>query len=204
MRHQDGITLVEVTVLLAVIGLLAGLMTTAAGDLLGQSKTVRAQEDVQYIGRAVGEFYADNGFFPRTADTVDGRPGTSEFGALISDAPLPGTTSSTTLWTESSVSSMTLHLIRNDVGYQVRDVLRPRGWNGPYLSSAIQDDSWGHAYLVNSFWLDPRNVIQDVDGTKLGAVWVLSAGPNGVLETPFYQPRDAARLFGDDIGYRLQ
>jgi type II secretory pathway pseudopilin PulG len=197
-------TLVEVTVLLAVIGLLVGLMTTAAGDLLGQSKTIRVQEDVEHIGRAVGEFYADNGFFPRTADTDAGRPGAMEIGSLISDAPLPGTTSSTGLWAESSVSSMTVHLVRNEVGYRVRDPLQPHGWNGPYLSSAVQDDSWGHAYMMNTFWLDPRDIGQDADGTKLGAVWVISAGPNGIIETPFYQARDNARLYGDDIGYRLQ
>jgi len=46
--------------------------------------------------------------------------------------------------------------------------------------------------------------VQDSNGTRLGAVFVLSAGPNGVIETPFYQARDNARLYGDDIGYRLQ
>ncbi len=204
MFRQQGMTLVEVTVLLAVVGLLVGLMTTAAGDLLGQSQTVRTHEDVEYIGRAIGEFYADNGFFPRTEDSIEGRSGTREIGALISDAPLPGTTSSTGLWTDSQVSSMTGQLIRNEPGYRVRDTSRRPGWNGPYVSTAIQDDAWGHAYMANVFWLDQRDIVQDSKGTKLGAVWVISAGANGVIETPFYQARDNARLYGDDIGYRLQ
>lgn len=204
MVRQQGMTLVEVTVLLAVIGLIVGLMTTAAGDLLGKSQTVRTQEDVEYIGRAIGDFYVDNGFFPRTADTTDGRPGTQALGSLISNAPLPGTTSSTGLWAESSVGSLAAHLTRNDAGYRVRDTLQRLGWNGPYLSAAIQDDAWGHAYMANVFWLDERDIVQEPDGTKLGAVWVISAGANGVIETPFYQARDDARLYGDDIGYRLQ
>ncbi len=204
MFRQEGMTLVEVTVLLAVIGILVGLMTTATGDLLGQSQTVRTHEDVEYIGRAIGEFYADNGFFPRTVDSIAGRSGTMEIGSLVSDAPLPGTTTSTGLWTESQISSMAGQLVRNEVGYRVRDTSRRAGWNGPYVSTAIRDDAWGHAYMVNVFWLDQRDIVQDADGTKLGAVWVISAGPNGVVETPFYQARDNARLYGDDIGHRLQ
>jgi len=99
---------------------------------------------------------------------------------------------------------MTGQLVRNEPGYRVRDTSRRSGWNGPYLSTAIQDDAWGHAYMANVFWLDTRDIVQDTDGTKLGAVWVISAGANGVIETPFYQARDNARLYGDDIGYRLQ
>ena len=204
MSRQQGMTLVEVTVLLAVVGLLVGLMTTAAGNLLGQSQDVRTHEDVEYIGRAIGEFYADNGFFPRTEDSVEGRAGTREIGSLISEAPLPGTTSSSGSWTESQVSSMSGQLVRNEPGYRVRDTSRRGGWNGPYVSTAIQDDAWGHAYMANVYWLDARDIVQDINGTKLGAVWVISAGANGVIETPFYQARDNARLYGDDIGYRVQ
>lgn len=204
MARQDGMTLVEVTVLLAVIGLLVSLVTGAAGDLLEESRKARAREDVEYIGRAISEFYADTGFFPRTDDSVDGLGGTREIGTLASDAPLPGTTSATGLWTEARLGSLSGQLLRNDVGYAVSNPVRERGWDGPYMSAAIQDDAWGQAYLVNVFWLDPRDVLEDIDGNKLGAAWVISAGPNGVVETPYYQPRDNARLYGDDIGYRLQ
>jgi type II secretory pathway pseudopilin PulG len=197
-------TLIEVTVLLTVLGLVAGLMTGSVSDLLEQSRRLRTQEDVEHIGQAVVDFYADSGFFPRTGDTVDGRPGDDELGALISDAPMPETTTSSALWAQTRVDSMAAHLVRNGVQYAVRDAVTGMGWKGPYLSAAIQDDSWGHAYVVNVFWLDARDIVQDASGARLGAVWVLSAGPNGVIETPYYQPRDAAQLYGDDIGFRLQ
>jgi hypothetical protein len=37
------------------------------------------------------------------------------------------------------------------------------------------------------------------------AVWVLSAGPNGIIETPFASSiLDATRAGGDDIATRIQ
>lgn len=95
MRRNDGMTMVEIAVILAVLGLLVGLVASAAGDLLEESHVVRTQEEVDRIGRAIVEFYADTGYFPRTNDTFDGRPGDQEVGALISAAPLPGSTTAT-------------------------------------------------------------------------------------------------------------
>ncbi len=197
-------TMVEITVILAVLGLLVGLVATAAGDLLEQSHAVRTREEVDRIGRAIVEFNADTGYFPRTNDTLDGRPGVQEVGALISAAPLPGSTESTGFWVESDLGLLAEHLTYNGKSYRARSPIDSRGWAGPYLPQAVGEDGWGHAYIVNVFWLDARNVVQEVDGTRLGAVWVLSAGPNGIIETPYYQARDNARLYGDDIGFRLQ
>lgn len=47
-------------------------------------------------------------------------------------------------------------------------------------------DPWRNHYLVNA-------------GAR-GAIWVLSAGPNGIIETPF----DAQEPDGDDIGARVR
>lgn len=48
-------------------------------------------------------------------------------------------------------------------------------------------DPWRNAYLVNI-------------GAS-GPVWVISAGPNGILETPF---DDASAPAGDDVGARVR
>lgn len=199
-----GFTLVEVTVMLAVVGMLVGLMAGSVGDLLGTSREVRTRDDVEKIGRAIVDFYRDNGFFPHTEDTVGGRPGSRELGVLASDAPMPEATGSAALWLDTSGDLMGSHLTRNVPGYRNRNQLERVGWAGPYLGQEPGEDGWGYAYLVNVFYLDPRDVLQEVDGTPLGAVYVLSAGPNGIIETPFYQPRDNATTYGDDIGYRLQ
>ncbi len=204
MTRREGFTLVEVTVLIAVVGLLASLFAGSAQGLLEQSRSIRARDDVEKIGRAVAEFYADTGFFPRTQDVRDGRPGDLELGTLISDAPLPEATQAGSWWIDTRLDLMSAHLTRNDKGYSASNPLGLGGWEGPYLPTVVKEDAWGHAYLVNVLYLDPRNIVQELDGTMLGAVFVLSAGRNGIVETPYYQPRDAAELYGDDIGFRLQ
>lgn len=190
--------------MLAVFGILVGLMAGSVGDVLVKSREVRTREDVEAIGRAIADFYQDNGFFPRTEDVIGGRPGNALLGVLASDAPLPEVTDSSSLWVETSGDLLTAHLTRNLRGYRGKDLASPLGWSGPYLAADPAEDGWGFAYVVNVFYLDPRDVIQELDGTPLGAVYVLSAGPNGILETPYYQPRDNATVYGDDIGYRLQ
>ena len=142
MTSSRGFTLVEVTVLLAVIGLLVGMLSTTTGDMLQQSRMLGARDEVEQIGRAVTAFYADNGFFPRTEDTVDGRPGSALLGALMSDASLPDTSEAARPWTESRLDLMTAHLLRNEHGYDGRVVSGGRGWAGPYLSSVPGEDPW--------------------------------------------------------------
>ncbi len=204
MTREEGFTLVEVTVLVAVIGVLVALLSGSAGDLLEQSRQVRAQQDVQRIAEAIAAFYTDNGFYPRTEDVVAGRPGDEEVAALMSDAPVPETTGEAAWWVRSRLDLMSEHLTRNGTGYRERAPGQTLGWAGPYLAGSVREDPWGAAYLVNVLYLDASGATLQSDGTPAGAVFVLSAGPNGIVETPFYQPRSDARLYGDDIGVRLQ
>ncbi len=62
------------------------------------------------------------------------------------------------------------------------------GWNGPYLPRELADP-WGRAYVISVSGFE--------GGTKPGNnVWRLSAGPNGIVETP----ASAKELEGDDVG----
>ncbi len=56
---------------------------------------------------------------------------------------------------------------------------------GPYLSAPPKADPWGNRYLVSTSW-------------------VISAGPNGVLETPCQSTGREAGLIGDDVGVRAR
>jgi hypothetical protein len=54
-------------------------------------------------------------------------------------------------------------------------------------------DPWGNAYMVNVG-----------AHATLGVVWALSAGPDGIIETPFVQPAGSASVAGDDRAARVR
>jgi len=58
-------------------------------------------------------------------------------------------------------------------------------WNGPYVEK-LEPDPWGNAYLMNSEALFNNQE----------RMWILSAGPNGVVDTS----AESAEIGGDDIG----
>jgi len=63
------------------------------------------------------------------------------------------------------------------------------GWAGPYLPY-VTDDPWGYAFLISVSGFDEG-------GTKPNNyVWCLSAGGNGIVETPAW----ANEARGDDVG----
>jgi len=64
------------------------------------------------------------------------------------------------------------------------NVFDVQGWQGPYLESLIEDP-WGHSFVITVSGL--------VEGRH--HVWVISAGPNGRLDT---SARDSTS-HGDDI-----
>jgi hypothetical protein len=107
-------------------------------------------------------------------------------------------------WREMNAGSLEDHLLTNRRGYRYRRPGEYGGWNGPYLSAPTRGDAWGNQFLVNSAWLDGGSTAADAEGRPRRAVFVVSAGANGVIETPFEQPMTDARAFGDDIVVRIQ
>jgi type II secretory pathway pseudopilin PulG len=59
---------------------------------------------------------------------------------------------------------------------------------------APRSDPWGNCYLVN---------LAAVIARGPATLWVISAGPNGIMETPFLSSQAAAPA-GDDIGVRIR
>jgi hypothetical protein len=62
-------------------------------------------------------------------------------------------------------------------------------WKGPYIAR-VNPDPWAHAYVMNSSSFGIAN----------NPVWIISAGPNGVLDTN----AGSSSVAGDDIGIRLK
>lgn len=59
-------------------------------------------------------------------------------------------------------------------------------WRGPYLSAPVRSDPWGNRYAVNVVFLDPGSDSATADQAGyLSDVFVLSAGPDEEVDTPF-------------------
>jgi hypothetical protein len=79
------------------------------------------------------------------------------------------------------------HLVVNEAGYSVVRGPSRLGWRGAYLQNPVQSDPWGHRYAVN---------IGVMRGHYFDTV-VLSAGPDGIVDSPF--ERDGLPTTRDDI-----
>lgn len=204
-RSADGFTLIELTVVLAVIVTLALILTPSITNFINDSRVARARADTQTIAAAIVQFSKDNGFFPQWPAAVNGGPGTAanKVDLLITDGNVP-TAAAATTWTTGTTDTLTDQLMTNAPAYTTRTASATFGWNGPYLSSVLGADAWNNRYMVNIGLIDMTQGTQTSGGALKSAVWVISAGANGQIETAYTQPLTTATISGDDIGVRLQ
>jgi prepilin-type N-terminal cleavage/methylation domain-containing protein len=200
-----GFTLIELTVVLAVLVTLALVLTPSITNFINDSRVARARTDTQTIAAAVIQFYKDNGFFPQWITATAGGPGTAanKRDLLVSPGNVP-TVAAPNLWTTGTTSTLAGQLLGNTPTYTVKTATNTYGWNGPYLSSGIGADSWNNRYMVNVGLIDTTVGTQTSAGVPKSAVWVISAGANGQMETVYAQPLTTAVAGGDDIGVRIQ
>jgi hypothetical protein len=107
-------------------------------------------------------------------------------------------------WTTGTTDALADHLISNAPGYTMRAAGSTFGWNGPYLSNTIGADAWNNRFAVNVGLFDATGGTQTASGETKSAVWVISAGPNGTLDTAYAQPMTTAAPGGDDIAVKVQ
>ena len=204
-RGVRGFTLIELTVVLAVLVTLALIITPSITNFISDSRTARTQADTKTIASALVQFYKDNGFYPQWSVAEAGGPGTAtnKVDLLVSDGNLPAVPAPNT-WTTGKADVLTDQLLSNAPSYTMRTAAANFGWNGPYLSSPLGADAWNNRYSVNIGLIDATAGTQGATGAEKNSVWVLSAGPNGAIDTSYTQSIRSAVRGGDDIGVRLQ
>jgi prepilin-type N-terminal cleavage/methylation domain-containing protein len=201
-----GFTLIELTVVLAVIVTLALVLTPSIANSINEARVARARNDCQTIASGIYQFYRDTGFFPTWRLAQNGGAGTAanRLQVLVSQGNVP-VEDVASLWTTGVAGSLADQLVTNAPGYALRTATSQFGWNGPYFSSQLMADPWGNRYAVNAALVDLSPGAATASGQAKMAVWVLSSGPNGIVETPFAQSiLTALRPGGDDIGTRIQ
>jgi len=187
-RHGHGLTLTETLALLAVLAAFVALAVPIVLGMLRSGRRARVRHELNAIALGVAAYARDVGYYPGakasalprlTVLCTEGR-----FPAAAGVLP-PG------YWHEATQIGLADYLVSSAASPQDR-------WAGPYLNETIGPDAWGHAYLINISdggrdpWISKR------------AVFVLSAGPNGVIETHFNQPVGDALLGGDDQWVRIE
>jgi prepilin-type N-terminal cleavage/methylation domain-containing protein len=207
-RHggrSRGFTLIELTVVLAVLVTLALVLTPSITNFINDSRVARARTDTKTVAASLVQFYKDNGFYPQWVTATAGGPGTpaNRRDLLISPGNVP-TTAAASLWTTGTNDTIANQLMGNTPAYTVKTATNTYGWNGPYLSSGIGADPWNNRYMVNVNLIDTTLGTQTSAGVTKSAVWVISAGPNGQIETAYTQSITTAVTAGDDIGVRIQ
>ena len=95
-----GFTLIELTVVLAVLVTLALVLTPSITNFINDSRIARTRTDTQTLATAVVQFYKDNGFFPQWSTSNAGGPGTAanRVDLMVSPGNVPSVTSANT-WT---------------------------------------------------------------------------------------------------------
>jgi len=215
-----GFTLIEIIVVLAVVSALLVALAPAAFTYIRDAQVTQAQNDANRIAEAIGKFVQDTGVPPYKNNTTTASPKSqvkvtnTDFECLVSDTGFDFTTASDLTtndsWTggtgavtcqSGSATRDTLenHLITNTPNSagtaRAYIATGKNAWKGPYLPS-IPSDPWGNKYLVN---------IGKTDPSVSKGVWVISAGPNGNLETASDASNTSSiSAGGDDIIARVR
>jgi type II secretory pathway pseudopilin PulG len=127
----SGVSLVEATIILAVLAILASIAAPAVGGYLDTARQARARQDVQVIADAIQSFIADNGEAQFLQDAVlagipeqpPSRVDANRVNLLVSDGDVPSVSAALaaeTFWIQpvngGSVDTLSNHLIENSPG----------------------------------------------------------------------------------------
>lgn len=214
-----GFTLIELVIVLAVVATLTLVLLPIGLNALKDADLARANGDIEGLAMSLTAFVADLGRMPACdvndcSSLVRGGPEQNNGlrflavgegrGSLVDRYP-PESGALTVRWslaerdhqTNRAVNNAANHLAVNDpnvddltTGLDYPRTGRSR-WRGPYVRG-LTLDPWGNAYIASVGAME-KGGSPIVAGAK---GWILSAGPNGVLETA----PDATALGGDDLG----
>ncbi len=185
---SKGFTLIELAVVLAVIAILAAILTPLVTGYIDQARETRAAGDVRAIGTAILAYQRDTSRFPIYSSIANANSDTAAGDSLWGDGDNPTEGAD---WTFSGLTTLGLddYLNTNKLSLPATARGGRVSYRGPYLN--IASDPWGNAYIV---------VAQGL--TRTGFTdhgFVISAGANATLEIECAPPTgDFSQKFSTD------
>ena len=233
-KAERGFTLIEVTIILMVLVILSTIMLPQLGNFNRLARFVKVTEDLVVVCSGMKKMLDEvmgNAFWEDPRDKTWGIGLLFTDGRIPRLNPMIESMDPTAVnWLISNVGEdletvytdypnqvegffaadhfMNHFLMNNPLGDQdyqhyidITDVTQEWfafGWHGPYFNKLLPDP-WGHRYASNVF------ALHTVDGNiYTSAVIVLSAGPNGVIDTKFDMYYKTLRKWGErGPGYEL-
>ena len=194
MSRSRGFTLIELAVVLAVIAILAAVLTPMVTGYIDQARETRAAADVRAIATAILGYQRDTSRFPVFDSDTDGNADTVNTAIVLQgtgDDPLLGSSN----WVLTSNGDLDTYLNTNLLDLPTTARGGRVVYRGPYLN--IGADPWGNAYLITG---------SDLTRASSGNhAYVLSAGANNTIDTERTQPNSGDLDVGvDDIVQRIR
>jgi len=223
-RSAKGFTLVEVTIILLVLVILSGILLPTIERFIDLARYVKAKEDTGMIAAIIELWKVDNcsRYFKQngnagssSANRVDmivsgGAIATNSFGVAppngywneAIDLAAPG---DTTLVVDTMDNQLVTGVpFGNPANTYPRPLtLNPAdcGFRGAYITGPVTSDPWGNRYMANVAFLGPVGTrglgASTPPGFNQYDVFVLSAGADGIIMTPFLV--DGVVAGGDDM-----
>lgn len=195
INNRRGFTLIEVIVVSAIIAILAGILVPMIYNQLDSAKEAKAKAECKTISNAILMFRKDTGKWPYF---VPDDPACGTYQTIQTAIGINPIDNGTDAW-GVSLNDIAFGLILNLPG--TNPVVAQTCYNNKAKTYLIEDqaDPWGYKYIVNA-----ANFAIDAN-----PVWVISAGPNGCLDTTVNSQtlNNAPCAPGqpaDDIGVRIK
>lgn len=205
---KNGYLMMEIMIGLAVILILASVLVPVWFKSVERANLAKAKKDIEMIVAAVTDFNLTQKLYP-ISDGSSPRAQVFDLMFCGSWSQLPSDGTKDQLWAPRLLAiqrsfyperqNLMFHLLFNDPNanglIDKGDYENLGGWPFFQLPSEGCLDPWGHDYLMD---FSPIVGRREGLGFGDGVGWIISAGPNGVLET---DPRSSfISRESDDLG----